>query len=105
MPSKSPHIPKYRHYKPKDLAVVRIDDKDHYLGKYGSEQSRQKYRRLIAALLAAPTPPRPGPSLPEPPRGITLNQLLLAYWDRHVASYYVKDGRPTSEQDNLRQAL
>jgi integrase len=30
--------------------------------------------------------------------------LILAYF-RHVQSYYVKDGRPTSEQDNIRQAL
>ena len=29
----------------------------------------------------------------------------MAYWDRHVETYYVKDGRPTSEQDNIRQAL
>ena len=33
MPASTPHLPKYRHYKPKDLAVVRIDGKDHYLGK------------------------------------------------------------------------
>ncbi len=31
--------------------------------------------------------------------------MLVAYWDRRVTSYYVKDGRPTSEQDNIRQAL
>ena len=30
--------------------------------------------------------------------------MILAYW-RHVEGYYVKDGRPTSEQDNIRQAL
>jgi hypothetical protein len=29
-------LPKYRHYKPKDLAVVRIDGRDYYLGKYDS---------------------------------------------------------------------
>jgi hypothetical protein len=33
MPTRSPsHLPKYRHYKPKNLAVVRLDGKDHYLG-------------------------------------------------------------------------
>lgn len=40
--------PKYRHYKPKNLAVVRIDGRDHYLGKYGSPESREKYHRLLA---------------------------------------------------------
>ena len=35
-------LPKYRHYKPKDLAVVRIDGRDHYLGRFGSEESKEK---------------------------------------------------------------
>ena len=26
------HVPKYPHYKPKNLGVVRIDGRDHYLG-------------------------------------------------------------------------
>ena len=42
------HIPKYRHYKPKDLAVVRIDGRDYYLGKFGSPESHEKYHRLLA---------------------------------------------------------
>ena len=25
-------LPKYRHFKPKDLAIVRLDGQDHYLG-------------------------------------------------------------------------
>ena len=45
-------LPKYRHYKPNDLAVVRLDGKDHYLGKYDSEESREKYRRLVAEWFA-----------------------------------------------------
>src|SRR3954452_24036019 len=49
MPARTPsHLPKYRHYKPKDLAAVRLDGKDHYLGKYNSEESREKYRRVVA---------------------------------------------------------
>ena len=107
MPARSPYLPKYRHYKPKDLAVVRIDGKDHYLGKFGSEQSHQKYRRLIAELLTSPAT-APAPNLPVHRNGSidpTVDHLLIAYWDRHVVSYYVKDGRPTSEQDNIRQAL
>jgi hypothetical protein len=31
-------LPKYRHYRPKDLAVVRLDGKNHYLGKYDSDR-------------------------------------------------------------------
>ncbi len=29
----------------------------------------------------------------------------MACWDRHVVPYYVNDGRPTPERDNIRQAL
>jgi hypothetical protein len=49
MADRSPvRLPKYRHYRPKDLAVVRIDGRDHYLGKYDSRESRAKYRRVVA---------------------------------------------------------
>jgi hypothetical protein len=47
MPTDNP-LPKYRHYKPKDLAVVRIDGRDHYLGTYNSPESWEKYHRLLA---------------------------------------------------------
>ena len=39
----SPRDPKYRHDKPKALAVVRIDGRDHSLGKYGSSESWERY--------------------------------------------------------------
>ncbi len=98
-------IPAYRHYKPKDLGMVVIDRKPRYLGKFGSEESRERYHRLIAELLAAPVPGLTTPGPPQNDPGPSLNELMLAYWDRHVLSYYVKNGRPTSEQDNVRQAL
>ena len=43
-------LPKYRHYKPKNLAVVRIDGKDHYLGRFDSPESRDEYRRVLVKL-------------------------------------------------------
>ena len=52
MPTSDRRIPKYRHYRPKDLAVVRIDGHDHYLGKYDSPQSHENYHRLVAEWLA-----------------------------------------------------
>jgi hypothetical protein len=52
MPTADRHIPKYRHYKPKNLAVVRIDGHDHYLGKYDSAETPEKYHRLLAEWLA-----------------------------------------------------
>src|SRR6516225_4438476 len=98
MPFKSTRLPKYRHYKPKDLAVVRIDGRDFYLGKFGSQESKEKYRRLLAERLASPAPAPPAQAAPHGQTGVTVNELIVAYWDRHVVSYYVKSARPTSEQ-------
>jgi hypothetical protein len=44
---RTPSLPNYRHYRPKDLAVVRIDGRDHDLGPYGSPESRERYWRLV----------------------------------------------------------
>ena len=107
MPTKTPHIPKYRHYKPKDLAVVRIDGRDHYLGKFDSPESHERYRRLIAEWLAAGTRVRPaetgGPIATA--TTTTISQLILAFW-RHAEKHYRRpDGEPTQELENLRTAL
>ena len=98
-------IPRYRCYKPKNLGMVVIDGKAHYLGKFDSEASWEKYHRLIADLLVPSSPCTPDPAQPDPDPRPTINELLVAYWDRHIIGYYVKDGRPTSERDNIRQAL
>jgi hypothetical protein len=55
-------IPTYRHHKARDYAVVSINGKDHYLGKYDSDESKEKYHRLIAEHLAAQAAPRQAPS-------------------------------------------
>ena len=47
-----PRIPKYRHQKSRNLAVVRIDGKDIYLGKYNSPESHEKYQLAIAELVS-----------------------------------------------------
>ena len=59
-------VPKYRHYKPKNLGVVRIDGTDRYLGRYNSPESLEKYHRLIAEWLSSP----PEPDTPPPTEGI-----------------------------------
>ena len=97
--------PSYRLHKARNSAVVTIDGKNHYLGPYGSPKSHEKYARLIAEWRANRRHLLPSTAAgPTPDRSLSVNQLILAYW-RHVEGYYVKDGRPTSEQDNIRQAL
>jgi integrase len=107
MSNPSPRLPKYRHYKPKNLAVVRIDEHDHYLGPYNSPESQAKYRRLVAEWLARGGTVRNGrgtKKAAEPPP-LTIDEVILAFW-KHAQKYYVgPEGRPTSELDNLRDAL
>jgi hypothetical protein len=92
-------VPKYRHYKPKNLALVVINGKQLYLGKYGSPESWDEYHRLVKEHQANPACPVASSN------GCSVGELIVAYWQQHVTSYYVKNGRPTSEQDNIRQAL
>ena len=45
-------IPSYRLHKPSGQAIVRLNGRMSYLGKHGTDASRQKYDRLIAEWLA-----------------------------------------------------
>ncbi len=98
------HLPKYRHYKPKSFAVVRLDSKDYYLGRYDSEESRERYCRLVAEWLTATYPTSSGPGPDGLALALKVNELIFSY-ARFVDSYYVKDGRPTVEPSNIRLVL
>lgn len=97
--------PKYRHYKPKNLGLVVIDGKAHYLGRYDSPESRERYHRLLAEVHAVPSGPTTKAESNQPGPAFLVDELIVEYWNRRVLAYYVKDGRPTSERDNIRQAL
>ena len=47
MSAATSHEPKYRHFKPKNLGVVRIDGRDYYLGKYDTDERFENYHRLL----------------------------------------------------------
>jgi hypothetical protein len=42
------HTPKYRLHKGRGQALVQINGKQIYLGKYNSKESKEEYRRLVA---------------------------------------------------------
>jgi integrase len=100
-------LPKYRHYKPKNLAVVRLIGKDHYLGAYGSPESWEKYHRLTLQWQRSGEVPAPCPDA-EPAGdglGVSVSELILAFL-RHAQGYYRRaDGTPTGEFENFRYAL
>ena len=66
-----PKIPKYRCYKPKNLGLVDIDGKQHYLGRYGSPESVAAYNRLIQEWLAQGGA---SPALTTPAEGAPVHQ-------------------------------
>lgn len=84
--------PKYRHYKPKNLAVVRNDGRDHYLGKFNSPESYEKYHRLLAERYSrGPVAPPATTSQASASNHLTIDELCLGYY-HHAEQYYVKDG-------------
>ncbi len=94
-------IPIYRCYKPKNLGLVVIDGKQHYLGPYGSPESVAEYNRLIQEWLA-----RGGASHSAPASGPTINELILDFWTRYAEQHYRRpDGTPTGELGNYRDSL
>ena len=48
MPTRTPS---YRYHKAPDCAVVAINGKNHYLGTFNSDQSWEKYHRLLGEAL------------------------------------------------------
>jgi len=105
MPRPRTKRPAYRHYKPKNLAVVRIEGKDHYLGTFGSDASYERYHRLLAERFAQSAPqPLPAVSDVPSPAPLTVSELVWKYWT-FARAYYQKNDEPTSEQHCIRSAL
>ena len=97
MPDQRPCQPKYRHHKARHLAVVRVDGRDIYVGKYDSPESQEKYDRVIAEWLSH------GRRLPTD-SDLSVNELMLGYM-RHAERYYRKNGQPTATIYGIRAAL
>jgi integrase len=85
------------------LAVVRINGHDHYLGRYDSPESWEKYNRLILSWRFADRTSVPELSGHE--ANITVNEIILAFL-RHADAYYRRpDGTPTGEHQNFVHAV
>lgn len=85
-PKVSVRVPSYRRHKPTGQAVVTLNGRDHYLGKYGSATSREKYARLIAEWSDRE---RTGTSADRrgPQTAAIVDEVILGYV-RHVLDYY-----------------
>lgn len=88
-------VPSYRRHKPSGQAVVTLDGRDFYLGKFNSAASRAEYNRRVAEWTGS------GGCLP-PSHDLTVAELLRAF-AAHAQRYYRgPDGQPSSEQHNFR---
>ena len=78
-------VPKYRHHKSSGHAFVAIAGNNHFLGKFNSPESKEKYDRLIAEWLTRhrrTTAPDGGGA-----GTITITELVLAYRVHAEATY------------------
>jgi integrase len=102
MPLATLRTPSYRLHKPTGQAVVTLNGRDVYLGRFGSPESRAEYDRMIIEWISN------GRCLPAPTSGVgsdlSVNELALAYL-AFADSYYVKHGRPTTELEAIRQSI
>ena len=85
--------------------MVRLNGRDHYLGKHGTEASQEAYRRLVAEWLTTGADVSGHPISEVQPLGLSSGEMVLAFW-AHAEGYYRRaDGTPTGEIDNFRHAL
>ena len=106
MTTKARKIPSYRLHKPTGQSVVRLDGRDFYLGKYGTEESREAYHRKVAEWLALGRVaiPRQHDHRDAGPRR-TVNDLVLEYWRHAEGRYRRPDGAASSELEKIRLAI
>ena len=104
MPKLVKKLPSYRLHKVSGNAVVTVGGRDHYLGTHGSPESIDAYKRLIAEWTTA------GPAAAAANNAASANgvdfricELLSAYLE-YAERYYVKDGEPTGEAKNVKEA-
>jgi hypothetical protein len=85
--------PSYRLHKPKGQAVVTLNGKDFYLGKFGTPESKQAYGRKIAEWNA-----NGGHIMPKATeRGVFVAEVLAAFIQHAEQHYRNSDGTPSTE--------
>lgn len=106
-----PKIPSYRHHKASGQAVVVLDGKSFYLGRWNTSHSHAQYEQVIAEWLAKGRRLGPvdehqsDPSIPGDPNEFRVNELIMAFFEHAKKHYRHADGTPTGELDNYRDAL
>ena len=99
--------PSLVHHRPTGQARVRIGGRDFDLGKHGSPEAEAVYHRLLAGWRetgVVPPTAKAAKATPDPD-GVTVAEMILAFW-RHAEAFYVTpDGDPAAEQHSYKSAL
>jgi hypothetical protein len=81
-------VPKYRRHKATNQAVVTLNGRDRYLGKYGTSASKEKYARLIVEWSSGPQALSQERSPANCARGSPAVKDLILEYMRHCLVYY-----------------
>ena len=100
----SVRTPKYRLHKATGQALVQIDGRRIYLGKYGTPESEERYRRTVAEWLDGCLKPDESYSIAIRDHSLTVTELISGYFN-FAKTYYVKNGKPTDELYGLMAAF
>ncbi|HEY2585967.1 MAG TPA: site-specific integrase [Tepidisphaeraceae bacterium] len=92
-------VPAYSRHRASGQAVVTIDNRDIYLGKWNTLESRQKYNRIIGEWQAN------GRRLPVPERDVLVVEIIDRFAQHAQVYYRTPDGTPTGEWKNFRLVL
>jgi hypothetical protein len=99
MPRLNTAVPRYRRHRASGQAVVSLAGRDHYLGPYGTQVSKDQYDRLVCEWLARGRLPEVTHRVE--PRVADLMAAYLAF----AKGYYVKNGKLTNEVNMIKQML
>ena len=93
-------VPKYRRHKGTGQAIVQVNGRRHYLGKWDSPKSKEAYARFVAELAVSPAATKALP-LATPSSEFTVVELVAAYVE-YAQGYYRHNGKPTRSLDNIK---
>src|SRR4051812_13340039 len=99
--ARRPRVPKYRRHS-SGQARITIRGRDHLLGPFGSPESKEAYRRLIAEWVNGPASDVVTRQA-EPP--LMVAELIHAYWQFAEVHYGFTENASRGDRYCLRDAL
>ncbi len=100
MPRIAPSLPQLKKHKATGRAYCLVDGRFFYFGRYGTAAAREGYDRFIAEYLQR------GRRVPtSDPAGVTVVEVIAAFWQHAKNEYRHPDGTPTSQRLIVKLAM